>query len=664
MAILSNSYAIALVALGLGFVIFLHELGHFLLAKWNDVKVEKFSIGFGPTLFGFRRGETEYVLAAIPLGGFVKMLGEGTEDETTKTSDPRAYPNKSVGARMAIISAGVIMNIFLGLACFVFAYGQGMDAIPAKVGAAIPGSPAYRAGMRPGDEIVSIDGRRDIKFPTLTLAVSLSRTDQVLRFGVDRPGHDGPIEMNIQPVREPGSERPTIGILQSESLQIRGMMAPTGMLGAPRYPGADGFAVPREFLDTLVAAGPAGQEPRKLANHQDYLKVLAEFPDRPIRHVIERRLMTSGEEGPVHDRIEITLPPSKFVDFGLRMTMGPVGAIQAGSPAEAAGFRPGDRIVEVDGDRNFDPMRLPTLCWANATRPMKFVVERASVGGEKKEQAITATPNGRYPLVWTDRSNELDVPGLGLCFPVTTKAAGVRPGSPADHAGIKAGDVVNSMIMTRSKTARTADGKPADDEAPVTLEFDRNEVTWPIAFGMIQRSPDYEIELVVNKSTARKAMKPEAVEGWLYPDRGLLFYALRVKMPPMPIASALRLGYDDTIENILSIYAMFRSLATGRVGPKSLGGIITIAGFAYSMAQTGLTYLIHFLGILSINLAVLNFLPIPPLDGGQMVFLIAEKVRGRPLPESALVAGTYVGLFLVLGLMIFVTIQDIVRWVF
>ena len=65
------------VAVGLGFVIFIHELGHFLLAKWNGVKVEKFSIGFGPTLFGFRRGETEYVLAAIPLGGFVKMLGEG-----------------------------------------------------------------------------------------------------------------------------------------------------------------------------------------------------------------------------------------------------------------------------------------------------------------------------------------------------------------------------------------------------------------------------------------------------------------------------------------------------------------------------------------------------------------------------------------------------------
>ena len=102
------------VVFGLGFVIFIHELGHFLLAKWNGVKVEKFSIGFGPTLLGFRRGETEYVLAAIPLGGFVKMLGEGLEEEANKSTDPRSFTNKSVGARMAIISAGVIMNVHPG----------------------------------------------------------------------------------------------------------------------------------------------------------------------------------------------------------------------------------------------------------------------------------------------------------------------------------------------------------------------------------------------------------------------------------------------------------------------------------------------------------------------------------------------------------------------
>src|SRR5271157_3918193 len=115
-----NVVNILKVVFGLGFVIFIHELGHFVLAKWNGVKVEKFSIGFGPTVYGFRRGETEYVLAALPLGGFVKMLGEGTEAEEGKSTDPRAFPNKSVSARMAIISAGVIMNLLLAYACFVY----------------------------------------------------------------------------------------------------------------------------------------------------------------------------------------------------------------------------------------------------------------------------------------------------------------------------------------------------------------------------------------------------------------------------------------------------------------------------------------------------------------------------------------------------------------
>src|SRR5262249_39890175 len=147
---------------GIGLLIFLHELGHFLLAKWNGVKVEKFSIGFGRTIFGFTRGETEYVVAMIPLGGFVKMLGEGPEDEEHKSTDPRAYPNKSVGARMAIISAGVIMNVLLGLACFVYAYGRGMTETPAKVGVVKAGTPAFEAGLRAGDEIVAIDGREGV----------------------------------------------------------------------------------------------------------------------------------------------------------------------------------------------------------------------------------------------------------------------------------------------------------------------------------------------------------------------------------------------------------------------------------------------------------------------------------------------------------------------
>ena len=113
--------------------------------------------------------------------------------------------------------------------------------------------------------------------------------------------------------------------------------------------------------------------------------------------------------------------------------------------------------------------------------------------------------------------------------------------------------------------------------------------------------------------------------------------------------------------NILSTYATIRSLVQRRVSVKNLGGPLEIAQVAYASADSGFKKLVYFLGFLSINLAVLNFLPVPPLDGGQMVFLIAEKIRGRPLPESALSAGTWMGILLLLMLMVFVMYQDVAR---
>ncbi len=658
MATLSMVFAIFLVILGVGLVIFIHELGHFLLAKWNDVKVEKFSIGFGPTLFGFRRGETEYVIAAIPLGGFVKMLGEGegTDDEQARTTDPRAYPNKSVGARMAIITAGVIMNVLLGLVCFIYAYGHGMEEMPAIVGAVVPASPAYRAGMRPGDEIVAIDGRREVRYKTLLLNVSLSRRDQVLHFLVRRPGRDQPIDMDIQPVREAKIDHPTIGIGPAAGLEIGTFLAPAGMPSPPAYPGLEQIKK-ESVIDTLAAAGPADGEPTRLSSYEDYKRMLAANLDRPIKHVIERRASSSGDDGPVKERVELTLLPAHFVDFGMWMTMEPISAVQAGTPADAAGFRAGDRILKVGG-AEIDPMRLPDLCRKNAGRPMTFEVERAGADGGPKVQTLTATPDDSPPWDKPWGTRDLDIPGLGLCIPISTKVVAVKPDSPADRAGIKAGDIINSMTIKPPK-----DAKGSDDESE-TVKFDDGSVGWPAAFWALQRRPGLDVTLVVNKASQPIHVQPEPDPSWSYPYRGLGVLLLQRKMPPQPIGAAIRLGYEDTIENILNIYATLRSLSTGRVGVGGLGGVITISRIAFSFARLGLTYLIYFLGILSINLAVLNFLPVPPLDGGQMAFLIAEKVRGRPLPETAVVAVTYLGLFLVLGLMIFVNFQDIFKLLF
>jgi regulator of sigma E protease len=649
------------VIVGLGFVIFIHELGHFLLAKWNGVKVEKFSIGFGTTIFGFRRGETEYVIAAIPLGGFVKMLGEGPDEESSQSTDPRAYPNKSVGARMAIISAGVIMNVFLGLACFVYAYGHGMEVKPAKVGGVLPGSPAYRAGLLVGDDVEEIDGRRDVSYITLMLKVSLSGPGQVLRFGVQRPGHDEMITMDIQPVREANNDRPTIGVLPGESLSSGGFLALPGMEAPPAYPGLE-RRKSHPFVDTLIAAGPADGELTPLTTIEEYDRLLNQNLNRSVKHVLERRAASAGEDGPVSERIELTLPPVHFLDFGLQLAAEPISAIRAGSPAEAAGFRRGDRIVKVDG-RDLDPMRLPNQCLDNAGKPMTFEIERAAARGERKTQTIVVTPDDTPP--WTERilvGDQLDIPGLGFCIPVSTHVVAVQPDSPAARAGLKAGDVINSMTLKPPKLSKGAGKSPSSSGRPQTFDFDSRATGWVSAFWFLQLQ-HWEVELIVNKASEPVRITPVPDPNWYYPLRGLEFLDLSRKLPPQPIASALRRGFDDTIETTLSIYAMLRSLFTGRVSFNSMGGLIPITTVAYTAARLGLTYLIHFLGILSINLAVLNFLPIPPLDGGQMVFLLAEKVRGRPLPASALIAGTWLGVFLVLGLIVFVNLKDIFQLV-
>jgi regulator of sigma E protease len=156
---------IAMVAIGLGLVIFFHELGHFAVAKWCDVKVERFSIGFGPIIKSFKHGETEYALSWIPFGGYVKMLGQDDVDPSQLTSeeialDPRSYSAKPVYQRMGIISAGVIMNIITGMLFFAFAFRLGVASTPCVVGAAIPGMPAWEAGIQPGDVITKINGEK------------------------------------------------------------------------------------------------------------------------------------------------------------------------------------------------------------------------------------------------------------------------------------------------------------------------------------------------------------------------------------------------------------------------------------------------------------------------------------------------------------------------
>jgi len=141
----------------LGVLIFVHELGHFLVAKRAGVAVLKFSLGFGPRIAGFTRGGTEYLLSAIPLGGYVKMLGEDPKEEVV--DQERSFSSKPVGWRSLIILAGPGANFLLAIAIFWVVFMVGVPTLATKVGDVMDGFPAKAAGLLRGDRIVAIEGR-------------------------------------------------------------------------------------------------------------------------------------------------------------------------------------------------------------------------------------------------------------------------------------------------------------------------------------------------------------------------------------------------------------------------------------------------------------------------------------------------------------------------
>ncbi len=147
------------VVLGVGALIFFHEMGHFLAAKWAGVRVDVFSLGMGPRLFGFQRGDTDYRVSLLPIGGYVSMLGQVDGDPNQPQSQrDDDFRNKSILKRFVIMIAGVVMNIILAAVLFVACYGIGHEVIAPEVGRISPGSAASRADLKAGDIVIAVGG--------------------------------------------------------------------------------------------------------------------------------------------------------------------------------------------------------------------------------------------------------------------------------------------------------------------------------------------------------------------------------------------------------------------------------------------------------------------------------------------------------------------------
>jgi regulator of sigma E protease len=686
------TWMISTVAVGLGLVIFVHELGHFLVAKLCGVKCEKFYIGFdiplsiGPLKLPSRIcrvqwGETEYGIGILPLGGYVKMLGQddnpanaqreaerirvpkaagGDSGEQATNGaavsetvlDPRSYPAKRVPLRMAIISAGVIMNLIFAVIFSTFAFRSGVPYTPCEIGGTVPGSPAWQNGLATGDRIVQLgDSRKSdhLRFDwDLRNAVGMAGGREDLHLVVrKRDGQEKSVTLRPMVTVIDGDELPMLGIEPAMTNELSAKRpALTGYPAAQTQPALQGG-------DRIVAIN--GETVR---NGNQLAVLLAVQVERPVTLAVERSAKVGKDTPP--ERLTITVQPNRAKRLGLVMAAAGITRIQPDSPAARAGLRPGDQIVSIAGKTVEDPLTLPFALTEYYGKPVDVVVRR-NVDGKAADRTVSVTPvrPDGYENVFTIGS-PMAVRSLGIVFPIVPRVVNVQPQSPAEKAGLRAGDEIVSVAFASTNPKRKPD-ELINDGKPIELN---DTFTWPFIFDRMQSlEPDVKLVLQYRRESgmASATVKPVPTNE-PYADRGLVFVSLTETRTADNWREALALGFRQTGEDAARVVGFLRKLFSGSISPKNLGGPISIAAVAGSEASQGISRLLMFLTFLSANLAVLNFLPIPALDGGHIVFLLAEGVRGKPVDERMQMALTLAGVACLLGLMIFVFALDIGRF--
>ena len=730
------------VALGIGLVIFVHELGHFAAAKMFGVKCEKFYVGFDPpmpsigpiqipsSLGKFQWGETEYGIGILPLGGYVKMLGQdddprklaeqqravrdgddGDPDDdmadtagTTDTAgtgaiesakiplqdgvlpsqhpdshrtdvglNPRSFQAKAVWQRMIIMSAGVVMNVITGVLFAALAFGLGVNITPSVAGGTTPGGPAWNAGMQPGGRVVAVGRQTDPnmsfrQMSTEIMTTGLKDPDGRIPVSVDYGDRVEEFELELIPAETSG---------QFKRLRLIGVAMPRSEKLGPK-PTSRGTVAAAALGDrfagaTIESIGGVAPDLESMAPMTPVLDHLYENPRRPLE--LKLRTKIDGTDPPKFKTEIVTLPPQPAKTLGFRFGIGKIKSLVRDGPADRAGVQIGDRIERVDGAAVYDPFELAADL-VGRTTPVTLTMRRGQ--GSKAQMIdisidpIDAVQSEPPPGPITD---VFGLNALGLAYEPSPQISRVDPAktSPddSDSQPLRTGDFVRSIKLIeraedlpeayrktkpqKALIAKLREGLTVNRENPV-ISVDRLLQSFPegsrfrvYAFrGKKRKIVQHVATLTTDPKTVRF-------------DRGLDF---QVKQQPRRAASvgeALKLGVNEGADKFREVTDFLGMAFGGRLALRDVGGPLTIFTVAKSETELGLSRLLMFLTLLSMNLAILNFLPIPALDGGHMVFLLYELIRGKRPNEAIEYRLTIVGVLFLLTLMVVVFAQDILR---
>jgi regulator of sigma E protease len=535
----------------LSVLIFVHELGHFLAAKALDVKVTRFSIGFGPRIFAITRGETEYQVAWIPLGGYVKMAGDLGDDSATE-DQARGFLAQAPWKRALIVGAGPLASLGFPLILYFIlflGFPQAIDVTTgypmrtsSRVASLEPGMPAMLGGVRAGDLVTSVDGVQVKTFEDLRRAMETKGGKEVA-VGLERDGH--PLQLRI-------------------------------------------LAAPSEEGDPDKSRGRLGVSPKPRA---------------------------------------------------------PLVGVPTGSVAERAGLRTFDRILTVDGQPVSDLVSLERRLDAEKNDVVRVEALRRTAAELPGVEAVV--PERIHAEIPRQAGQGLAV--LGVELP-DLYAGRLAPGSSVEVAGLQPGDRMTSV-----------DGQPV---ASFTALHDKlvSLRRTPFRLGWLHQGQERSAEV------EQRPLDPKDVAGAKGLDLGLrtpfdasanerlLFDVVHLGPGSALVASVRKLG--DTVGNVAGNLAL---LVTGRVPFSMLGGPIMLYGIASQSAQLGLGVFLLTMALISVNLGLLNLLPIPVLDGFGLLSAFWEWVRRRPIPMRAREIANIFGLAVLVLLMLAVFKNDIAR---
>ncbi len=533
---------IFLAIIPLGFIIFIHELGHFWAAKRCGIKVNTFSIGFGPKLFGIQREETEYRISLLPFGGYVQMEGESPTEQTGAEGE---FASASVGRRAFVVAAGPVVNLLFGILVYwiVFAAGLNSDSerlisgltgqslgaqVPVQLGWVADDGSGAKGGLMPGDTVLAVNGDAVTHWTVFTTRI-LTSANRELEVLVEREG-----------------VQRTLYVTPEAVSGIRGDMG---------------------------------------------------------------KLKVAAKKEAV------------------------VGRVMEGSLAAEAGFQVVDLVETVNGEPVYGVPNFGYDIWDPAA-PWVAEQHRAlyrrisenelsvSVGIRREGSPLTL----EMPVHW------------GL-------VANVQEEGIAENAGIQNGDILV-----------TFNGESIDNAAFYSqLKAAAGE---SVVLGLIRDGNLSEVTLVGDTQGSVSDGPPFGL-AWETVLSGMSFTSKAPPIPEYDLLTGFGKGAESTWLTFTTVGRTLEQLVGGEVSPKHLAGPIGIASATSRMFErVGLSSALFFIGFISINLCIVNLLPIPIADGGQLLFFAVEKIRGKPMPRKAQEIVQQVSIVLLIALFLYITWFD------